>query len=501
MLPEPVEPRSEEVTGERARLRRLAWLALVCVGYIAAGKLGLSLAFQNPSATPVWPNTGIALASTLILGYRIWPAIFLGAFLVNVTTAGSAATCAGIAAGNTLEGVVGAYLLGRFAKGRQAFERLADVFKFAGLAAVASTTVSATIGVASLLLAGLAAGPGVGSIWLTWWLGDAVGALVVAPLLLLWSGAARAGTPSRARLAEGTLLALVLLLVGLVVFGGWFPGDTHDYPLEFLCLLPLLWAAFRFEPRGAATASAVLSAIAIAGTLGGFGPFVRGSANESLLLLQAFLGVATLTALALAAVVLERERFAKQLLYLVEHDALTGVLSRQRFETELARELAMTLRYGTRGALLFLDLDDFKRVNDKLGHRAGDELLARVTRLLKGRLRESDLLARLGGDEFVILVPHADAHQAEALARQLLAAIEQDGELAPVRALKISASLGIALFPEHGLSVDELLARADAAMYRAKEAGGNRVCLHAGDEAWASQLETRLKEGVRRRKR
>src|SRR5205807_2111195 len=135
-------------------LRDLLALAVLAAAYFGAGKLGLKLAFVNASATAVWPCTGIALAAFLIRGYRAWPAILAGAFLVNLTTAGSAATSLGIAVGNTLEGVVGWYLVSRFAGSHRAFERAQDVLKFAFLAGMVSTTVSATVGVTTLALAG-----------------------------------------------------------------------------------------------------------------------------------------------------------------------------------------------------------------------------------------------------------------------------------------------------------------------------------------------------------
>src|SRR5437667_11466367 len=167
-------------------LKYLAALAVLAAVYFAAGKLGLKLAVVNASATAVWPCTGLALAAFLILGYRVWPAILAGAFLVNWTTAGSIATSLGISTGNTLEGVVGCFLVTRFAAGRKAFERAQDVFKFAFLAGMVSTAVSATAGVSTLALAGFADWTMYGPIWSTWWVGDAVGALVVTPFVLLW---------------------------------------------------------------------------------------------------------------------------------------------------------------------------------------------------------------------------------------------------------------------------------------------------------------------------
>ena len=155
--------------------------AVLAVVYFAAAKLGLRLAFVHPSATAVWAPTGIALAGFLIFGFRVWPGIFLGAFFSNLTTAGTLLTSIGIATGNTLEGVVGCYLVRRFAHGHRAFERAQDIFKFAFFAGIVSTTISATIGVTTLSLGGFAHWAIYGPIWRTWWLGDCVGAVVVAP--------------------------------------------------------------------------------------------------------------------------------------------------------------------------------------------------------------------------------------------------------------------------------------------------------------------------------
>lgn len=162
---------------------RSALLALI---YLVVGKLGLALAVVNPSATAIWPPTGIALAACLVLGYNVWPGVLVGAFLVNITTSGAIATSLAIAIGNTLEALVGAYLVNRFAGGRHVFHRAKDIFKFAMLVGVVGTMVSATVGVTSLALSGLAPWADYASIWLTWWLGDATGAFLVAPTLIIW---------------------------------------------------------------------------------------------------------------------------------------------------------------------------------------------------------------------------------------------------------------------------------------------------------------------------
>ena len=296
----------------RGLLRRLAVLALVAGVYTLAGKLALSLAFIHPSATPVWPPAGIALAVLLRLGAPAWPGIFAGAFLVNLTTAGSIATSLGIASGNTLEGLVGAFLINRFASGDRAFDRAPDVFRFAVLAGVLSTAVSATLGVASLAAGGFARWAEFGNIWLTWWLGDMGGVLVVAPVLILWSRVSHFRW-TWARAVEAALLAVVILAVGYAVFGATAPWGGRGYPLEFLCIPPLIWMAFRFDPRVAATATFALSAIAVWGTLARGGPFEPWGPNESLLLLETFLGVAAVATLCVAATISEKRRGEEKL--------------------------------------------------------------------------------------------------------------------------------------------------------------------------------------------
>lgn len=285
-------------------------IAVLAGVYVVAGKLGLLLAFVHASATAVWLPTGITLAAFLILGNRVWPGIFLGAFLVNISTEGSVATSIGIATGNTLEGVAGAYLVNRFAHGRRAFHQAQDVLTFAVLAGLTSTTISATFGVTSLALGGYADWINYGSIWLTWWLGDVAGDLIVAPFLILWCVNRRLQW-SRAQLAEAALLCAVLILVTLVVFGGVFPSPVGKYPLEYLCIPGLVWAAYRFGPRETATASIILAGLAIWGTLRGFGPFAVSVSNESLLLLQAFMGVTSVSALTFAAVVSKKRRIER----------------------------------------------------------------------------------------------------------------------------------------------------------------------------------------------
>lgn len=188
----------------------------------------------------------------------------------------------------------------------------------------------------------------------------------------------------------------------------------------------------------------------------------------------------------------ERKDFEARLVHLASHDALTGLFNRRRFEEEVAHQLAQAQRFGTRGALLFLDLDNFKRVNDSLGHRAGDELLCSVAGLLRESLREADVVARLGGDEFAVFLSQADGARAEAAAEQLLQAARGHTHLVGEQVVGTTLSIGIALVPDHGTTVEELLVRADLAMYEAKDSGRNGVCVYAPDRGWEVQLGSRF---------
>src|SRR5882762_4218078 len=156
----------------RRKLVKLTFLILFFCTYFIAGKLGLRLAFFNQSATAVWPPTGIAFALLLFLGYWAWPAIFVGAFLVNLTTAGTILTSLGIALGNTLEAVIAVYCIKKFSRGLHTFDSISDIFKFTFFAAILSTAVSATIGVSTLLLGGLANVNTILPTCITWWMGD-----------------------------------------------------------------------------------------------------------------------------------------------------------------------------------------------------------------------------------------------------------------------------------------------------------------------------------------
>src|SRR5678810_1177704 len=205
------------LASQHPAVKVMAWMVIICA-YFFAGKLSLGFASVHVSASPVWAPAGMAVALLLLLGFSIWPAILAGAFLVNVTTTGGMLTSASIAVGNTLEGILGAWLLQRFAHGVHAFESPPDILKSALLVGLLSPTVSATIGVTSLMIGQYALLDEYPIIWLTLWMGDATGILIVTPAILLWVKHPRIEWNRRQQLELGLLL-LVLVITCAVIFG------------------------------------------------------------------------------------------------------------------------------------------------------------------------------------------------------------------------------------------------------------------------------------------
>jgi integral membrane sensor domain MASE1 len=291
----------------RPALGEAVRLSLVGAGYFAVAYLGLQLASINPSTTPIWPATGLAIAAILLWGYRLAPAIFLAAFIVNYLTAGLPFTAAAIAAGNTLEAIATAHFVRRWAEGDRVFHSAAGVGKFALISAVTTTTISATIGVAALVLAGFAELSNAAPVWRTWWLGDFAGTVVVTPVALLWLATdANARSARELSKCAGTYLGAVA--VGVVAFSPLIPQAPLRDPLGFLAVAPLLWTALRCGPRDTATVAAILAGFAVWGTMMQGGPFARTTINESFLVLLMFMISTSIPSLALSADTRTRQR-------------------------------------------------------------------------------------------------------------------------------------------------------------------------------------------------
>jgi diguanylate cyclase (GGDEF)-like protein/PAS domain S-box-containing protein len=183
-----------------------------------------------------------------------------------------------------------------------------------------------------------------------------------------------------------------------------------------------------------------------------------------------------------------RKELENQLRYLATHDEMTGLYNRRRFDEELQRQVAYATRFGHQAALLMLDLDSFKEINDTAGHSIGDELVKGVGGRLKARLRETDVLGRIGGDEFAVFLPEVAPDQAERVAAQLVDQIARDPVMAGSMPLWTRASIGVAIFdPKSPTDASGLLRQADAAMYEAKHAGGHQIAIARPADSLATE--------------
>jgi PAS domain S-box-containing protein len=347
-------------------------LALATLYFLTA-RLGLLMAMPSGHVTPVWPPSGIALAAVLLRGRRVWPGIWLGSFAANIwdfyggppSLTMEVATAATFGIGASLTALLGRHLLRRFVGQRNPLERVLDVCAFMALGGVVSCLVSATVGVSMMCLGGFAPWSAYGETWLTWWLGDAGGVFIVAPLLLVWGGTHQRKLAARwVELFGG--FGLMIAITYYVFCENTIVAFTGK-PLTFIILIPfLVWAAVRFGRRGAAAAVGLIASLAVWGTTHDAGPFNLGPRNEALLLLELFLGVMALTALCLAAMVTEHEHIAAARQRAVEEleshvRGRTSALVES--EAEARQHLAQAER--ARAALLSI-LEDQQKTEEKL---------------------------------------------------------------------------------------------------------------------------------------
>lgn len=322
-----------------------AAFAAVFAAYSLSGELGLSLAAISPQVSPVWPPTAVALAAVLLLGGAVAPAVALGALLVNYRSGAPLGAAVGIGVGNMLEALLGAWLLRRSGF-RPSLSSARDVLLLAGLAAALSTTVSATIGVLCLRAAGLVQPGLTASAWWTWWLGDAMGDLVFAPLLLTLAVPRVHTGPTRR--SEAVIVLVLVAVAGLLVFVGPFGAQPH---LSYLVAPLLVWSALRLDQPYTAAAVVIAAALAIWGARREAAGLTGPALNQRLLLLQTFLGVMSVASLALGAVEAERRR-ALAALRRSEEELRRALQARTEAEQRLAAKTADLVRSNA-------DLEDF----------------------------------------------------------------------------------------------------------------------------------------------
>jgi diguanylate cyclase (GGDEF)-like protein len=263
-------------------------------------------------------------------------------------------------------------------------------------------------------------------------------------------------------------LATALGLAWLVLFTPASILGAGNYPVEVVAIPPMLWAAYRFGPRTAAVAVFALTIVALAGTQAGMGPFAGGSDAATRYALQAFIAVTSVTTMILATVTNERREAEAQLVSLARTDGLTGLANYRTIIESLQREVARGMRRGNGFAVIFLDLDDLKGINDTRGHIAGNRAIIRLANAIAVNCRAIDVPARIGGDEFCVVLPGADEPTAWQVVDRIQRALEAPGVSGVAGTISVRASAGVAMYPRDGATAEDLLGAADVQLYGAK---------------------------------
>lgn len=602
-------------------------LTLTILAYILTGKLGLLLPYVGSHITLIWLPTGIAVYALLKGGLKFWPAIFVGAFLVNLSAGSPLFIALSIAVGNTLATIVVCHLLSKLGL-NLSINRMQDVFLLVCASAL-GMVISASNGVANLFYSGLLAHENLTISWVIWWAGDTVGVLMVLPLLLavsekeihqLWQ--------ARVKFLG---LSLAALLIEAIVFA-ISPGAAGQFALLSFCLLPIVvFIAMRFGLTGSAAVVLALSFGAILATINGIGPFYQTDMHHGIVSLWVFMCVLMLIVMIINIIQSERLAFEDALVTsearlravingaldaivtidasgeIIEFNAaaerifgyqfdqvrgkklsdviippslrdahhrghqhfiatgekrifdkrielvgmrsdgtefpveliltcvndgetplvtgfmrditayksaeeeinklaffepLTGLPNRRLFLDRLSQAFSHAAREQSYGAILFIDLDHFKSINDTRGHDVGDQLLIQVADRIKRQLRADDTVSRLGGDEFVILLQNLNSDldvaqvYAHEVAEKLLQTIAMPYDLNGLQHHNTS-SIGVCLFDGDAISQDELLKRADVAMYQAKDKGRNTLCFYDPEMQQAVERKVKLHTDLR----
>lgn len=599
------------------RMKDLLKLLGVAVLYALLSKLTLTYLAGNGAISIIWPPSGLALAAVLSGGKRYAWSVFIGAFMLNATIPGSTVPMAtGLAAGPALEALLGACLLARSRQFDPDFKRLRDFLRMIVLAGFVSVVIGALIGTTALLASGFITAVNYFPNLLHWWMGDALGIILLTPLILVWQRAP-AGWLEPRRMLEVVLLFGLAFLVGQVVFLGWLHDIAGPYAKGFFMILFVALAAVRLGAHGVLPLLTMVAVQGILGAIRGVGYFADDIASTHLVNYWLYMVTLSLVGVMLATYIAaenqdkemlreqeeffrmiteniddliavldlegrrlynspsyvklfgdprilqntdsfaevhpddrervkqvfretiqsgegqriefrfvladgntrdmesrggviknskgqpmlvvvvshditERKKIEERIRNLAFYDALTQLPNRRMFDDRLGQAMAASARSGRHGALLFLDLDNFKPLNDQYGHNVGDLLLIEVARRISSCVREADTVARFGGDEFVIMLSVLEVDKAEstqqaeivaekiriALAQPYLIRIKSEGNTEMMIEYHCTASIGVVLFLDHETSEEQIIKCADKAMYRAKEDGRNRIRFH-----------------------
>lgn len=441
---------------------------LMGLAYATLAKLILEAAtFGEVTGVVFWPGAGLTLGLLLRRSSAGWPPLLVGVFVAETvldltnSTPVAAALAWGVA--NTAEPLLGAWLLTRGGRSVTLAGARA-VMRFLALAVVLGPLLGSLIGAAASSRTGLEP---FWPTWPRWWVGDAAGALLIAPALFT----RRRPDLQHAKWGEAIGLAALVTIVTAVALVEWPGGGAWRQGLPYLIAPTLIMVALRLGPQSSAIALACSATVVNGVTAMGIGPFAHFGTYGGLVVAQVCLAgaaIALLTVSAMNYALISRGRVEEMLREQALQDSLTGLANRRLFLDHLALAVAGLRRTATSVAVLFVDVDRFKQLNDTYGHAAGDAALTAVAERLTACVRPGDTVARLGGDEFAVVLPDVpNAEFASAVRERVLTKLSVPLTWGETR-IAISASVGMALCTDADQPLDDLLNHADRAMYAEK---------------------------------
>lgn len=451
--------------------------AITTIVYLLLAQLAFVLSDPVSLGASFWPAAGLTTAAMLLLPTRQWIWVIAGVVIAegggNLVRGYPLSAALFWTLGNCIEPALAAFLIRRSGNLHGSLTPLGNLLRFMFYGVLIAPLVGATVGSLGTIVI---MGSPVWQVWPKYMVGDALGVLVMAPVLLSWFDP----KPLPRRRAESALLAASVLIMCVLAFRNW--GHSADIILTNLLLPLMIWAALRFGVHGTAWVILLIANAANIATGLGYGPFtaVVDPTGHGVTMLQILLAIASATALVVAALtndLLQGLHKESALIHQAHHDPLTGLYNRTGLSARLEQ---MQHRRGTDSTsvtVLMCDLDEFKHINDRFGHLAGDMVLEEVARRIKSCIRDADIAGRLGGDEFIVLVCNSDKATVRGIAERILEAMTQ-----PIGEMQLTMSIGIAS-GTMGDNFQESFAAADRALYKAKHAGKN--C-----SVWADTLNT-----------
>lgn len=487
----------------------IARMFFVGIAYYLLARFGASFTVIDVGISVLWPANAVLLAAFLIFPLRQWPLMALVALGAELLASdGLFPVPASIAFGliNIFETTLAAWLIRQSAAGQFGFDRVASATRFLVFGPVLASCLAGLLGAGVYVWQGQDIS-NYWSLWRLWWFGDALGLLLLTPLMVALWRFAGSGMPAFRpwRLLELAALWAMLLLVAPMAFEPW-SGNAEAFNLTPIVLLPLgIWAAIRFGVLVTVATLVVIAGLAISYLGNDVYPFGSSSPQNAVWLTQEFLAILAIVSIGLSVLLAEirqqnqelEQRIVERtsslaqantelnaanerLQTLVSTDFLTGIANRRSFDENGVRILQQMKRETAPVSAIMFDLDHFKKVNDVLGHDAGDLVLRDIVDPVTAVLRPLDLFCRYGGEEFLVLLPGADLAEAAGIAERIRQTIEALEIQYRQDCIRVTVSLGVAQWDGRQY-LDELVHAADKALYDAKHSGRNCVRLADND--------------------